>query len=558
MNGTILTPTAIWKNFIIEQKVKTKIVDKYKIGSIIKFALEIEGREVNDGKVNIYAEFYQKEEAKKSPVIILMQDFSIGENISLVKNLVKQGYGVMLVDLAGKMENKTNYTRYPISLDYVNYEIAKDNLFTVSFDAVKTCWYEWSAVIRYVVSYLNNLPNVTKIGCVAFGDVATVLWQVAGTDENLDCAVFGLNSGWLGYRGVQKFGGMVEPQFDDQMYKFIAGIDPQSYAMHVNCPVLMLSATNNVQYDIDRAFDTLSKIKQETYSAIHYSINQVNKINQDGYFDMLLFLSKYLQDDTKLNLPCDCDLKCEIENGQLIIEANGSLEGLKSVNVCIAEELADPTVRSWQIIKTKKVGESYVAKYTPFNKSELAIMYAVFKYANGFTICSKIIAKKFNQDEIAKTYKNNIVYSSRIDNASTLFVNNDTLQKDGDPFVNNAVLKKKGPMGIEGITSDSGVLTFMPSGKKCAPNSDSIFMLDVYSEKDGELVVCLIADYPSVKTEYFARVSIKGEDIWHNVQLPMNKFKTAEGMPLKDYSKIQAMSINVNGSEYLVNNALWI
>ena len=32
MNGTILTPTAIWKNFIIEQKVKTKIVDKCKIG----------------------------------------------------------------------------------------------------------------------------------------------------------------------------------------------------------------------------------------------------------------------------------------------------------------------------------------------------------------------------------------------------------------------------------------------------------------------------------------------------------------------------------------------
>ena len=95
---------------------------------------------------------------------------------------------------------------------------------------------------------------------------------------------------------------------------------------------------------------------------------------------MVLFLSKYLQENEKLSLPCDCDIKCEIKNDQLVIEANGSLEGLKSVNVCVAEELADPTLRAWQIVKTKKSGDNYVAKYTPFNKSEMAIMYAIFKY----------------------------------------------------------------------------------------------------------------------------------------------------------------------------------
>ena len=90
------------------------------------------------------------------------------------------------------------------------------------------------------------------------------------------------------------------------------------------------------------------------------------------------------------------------------------------------------------------------------------------------------------------------------------------------------------------------------------PNSDSIFMLDVYSKNDGELVVSLIADYLNQKIEYFTKVNIKGEDIWHNVQLPINKFKTKEGMPLKDCTKIQAMTINVRESEYLINNALWI
>lgn len=558
MNGTILTPTAIWKNFIIEQKVKTKILGNLKIDDIIRFDIEIEGREVSDGKVKIYAEFYQHERAKKSSVIILMQDFSICDDISLVKSLVKQGYGVMLVDLAGFNKNRRNYTEYPESLNYANFEIAKDNLYSVSFDAIKTCWYEWTAIVRYVVNYLANLPNVTKIGAVAFGDVATVLWQVAGTEKQLDAAVFGLNSGWIGYRGVNKFGGMVEPQFDDQMYKFIAGIDPQSYAMHVDCPVLMLSATNNAEYDIDRASDTLSKIKQEQYSALHYSANQVNKIDKDAYSNMLLFLQKYLQEDEKIELPSDCDIKCEIENGQIIIQATGSLDGVKAVNIFISEELAEPALRSWQTIKAKKSKDKFVATYIPFNKSEMVLMYASFKYANGFTICSKVISKKFNQDEISQNYKNNLVYSSRIENANSLFANSDTLLKGADYFLNKAVVEKKGPMGIEGITSESGILTFMPSTKKYSPNSDSILMLDVYAKKDGELVVCLIADYLNSKSEYFARVSISGKDIWHNVKLPLNKFKTVEGMPLKDYSKIQAMSINVQGSEYLINNALWV
>ena len=173
MKGTILTPTAIWKNFIIERKVNTKVVDKSRVGSVRKFELEIEGREVNDGKVNIYAEFYQNETAKKSPVIILLEDFSINTDLTLITSLVEQGYGVMTVDLAGKSENKEKYTKYPVSLDYANYEVAKDGLFNVSFDATKTCWYEWTAIIRYVVNYLSNLPNVTKIGGIA-GNIGVI------------------------------------------------------------------------------------------------------------------------------------------------------------------------------------------------------------------------------------------------------------------------------------------------------------------------------------------------------------------------------------------------
>ena len=109
--------------------------------------------------------------------------------------------------------------------------------------------------------------------------------------------------------------------------------------------------------------------------------------------------------------------------------------------MCLAEELADPTLRSWQIIKAKKTGDNYLAYYTPFHESEMVVMYGIFKYANGFTICSKIIAKKFTKEEVTRTYKNNLVYSSRFDNADTLFANKDTLEKKGELFLMFGILK---------------------------------------------------------------------------------------------------------------------
>ena len=54
------------------------------------------------------------------------------------------------------------------------------------------------------------------------------------------------------------------------------------------------------------------------------------------------------------------------------------------------------------------------------------------------------------------------------------------------------------------------------------------------------------------------RVNVFGGDVWHNVQLEKNRFKTAEGMVLKSYEKIDAIEFSVDEGEFLLNNALWV
>ena len=117
---------------------------------------------------------------------------------------------------------------------------------------------------------------------------------------------------------------------------------------------------------------------------------------------------------------------------------------------------------------------------------------------------------------------------------------------------------KKGPMDIMGVGCSRGLNTFAVSSQKYQPVNNSLIMLDVFVKENAQLTVKFIVDVLGDKKEYFATVNLLGGDVWHNVQFAMNKFKTVEGLVLKEFSKVDALQISVNGSEYLVNNLLWV
>ncbi len=562
MRNTILTPTVIWKDFSISNNLDVQIIDTQKIANFTTSRLMIEGRKVKDGTVKIYAELSRNVKLSTCPAILLLEDFSINQNKTLVNDLLNKGFAVLTIDLAGAVDGKEFFTSYPESIGYANYERVKDKLYEVEFNAKATCWYEWCAVLRHALKYLKEQDWVTAVGGFAFSDVATVLWHLAGTDKTLDAAVFGLNSGWLGYKGLYKFSGEVEPQFSDQMYKFIAGIDAQSYAFHITCPTLLLSATNNNSFDVDRACDTLAKMPQEVFSAVHYSINYIDRIDYDAYKNAILFFNKFLLNDEDLILPSELDVKADVVDGKIQIEVSTEEKNVVGLNVYMAQEYANPELRGWHKINVKKDNEGkYSASYLPFAESGLFMAFATLKTKNGFMISSNIVGKRFNEDEINKTHKNNILYSSQKENAHTIFFPANPSRENPSSvnvFDKGRVKEKKGPMGIEGVGSSAGLLSFIIGSKKYKPTDGAMFMIDVYAKQKATLTIKLITNYFGNKVEYISNTDVLGGDVWHNVKIDMNKFKTIEGMPLKEYAKVQAIEIDVKDTEFLINNALWV
>ena len=222
----------------------------------------------------------------------------------------------------------------------------------------------------------------------------------------------------------------------------------------------------------------------------------------------------------------------------------------------VSEEIAIPSERTWQKINTKKSGEKYLASYAPYAKSGSVTAFAQVNYKNGFAVGTIVINKKFEENEVCTQNKSKILYSSRYDNAEYVFAPATTTAMVY-PTETSRVKVAKGPMGISGVCCKYGLLTFKFKAEKDKPLDGSILMFDVFSSQAGELRVKLISNYHGAKVEYIANVKLVGGEVWQNVKLETNKFKTVEGMPLKSYETINAMEF-VSENEFLLNNALWV
>ncbi len=559
MAGTILTPVAIWRDFNIANAPTATELSKTKTGSITTVDLSIDGRETAKGKVSIFAKLWRGKVSSPAPAILLVGDFERSAD-ALAYDLAKKGYIVLEIDIEGKVSDKELYTKYPDNISYANYQNVKDKLYEVKGDASDTCWYEWASATRYALAYLKGLNEVSSVGGLGIGEACTVMWQVAGMDKTLDCACFALNAGWNGYRGMYKFSGAVEPQFSDEMYKYIAGVEPQAYAMHVTCPTLVLASTNSNVYDCDRAYDTVSRINGESFRAVHYSVGNIDAVNESGYQDAIIFFDSVLK-KSGVALPAEMDIKCEIVNGVAVIEVLPDGKDLKDIAVFVSEETVKPSLRAWQKlteIKEKKSNGSIVFEYSPYPNSGIITTFAQATYKSGFTIGSTIIAKKFSNEEVNLGYKSNVLYSSRLTNAETSFVCASVNEEQICVDEKSPVKVKKGAKGIEGLTCLGGLTTFKINAQKDRPKADAILMFDVQASVDTDFVVKLICDYYGQRVEYLAWVKLFGGELWQNIKLSLKKFKTKEGMPLRGYDKVEAISFVATDGEFMINNALWL
>lgn len=569
MSGNFLTPTALFNDFKKSGEVKAEIISDSTRKGVSITHLRITGDKTADGEVAIYAVLTRKAQLTLAPAVVIVQDFNDGTDITLANKFVERGYSALTIDLAGATENNLKkqidgvdkpYTVYPESLNYAVFDEIAENKAEIEDNARNTCWYVWARVIRYAVEYLKSNSLITKVGVLGVGRAATPLWQTLSVDCGISCAVIVGNAGWKGYRGINKFDGTPEPQFSDDALKYIAGIEPQAYAAHVKCPLMLLAPTNSPDFDIDRAYDTVSRISANIYTAVDYSVGGRKVVNADCFNGAFVFLDAFLfKDESKL--ADEVSVKAFAENGEIIAEVAPDTAGLKSLAVYFAEEEFEPTLRSWNK-ETKIVSEKdgvYTFRYKPYGETGSLTFFARAEYENGLNLCSVVGCKKFGGEDFFAIHRHRVLYSSRSVSGTNGFYpakESDAAPHGIDFKETSAVQVKNGPMDIAGLYCAEGALTFKVNMLKYKPERGAMLMLDVLVKGGGDFFVKAVVDYYGNKTEYVAKIYIFG-DLWQNVQLEINNFKTAEGMGLKTYDSVQALEF-YSEKEFLINNLLWV
>ena len=563
MAASVLTPNIIWSKFKIEEKINEKIIEEHITENLIVSNMFIDGRQIGDERVKIFATKIKRVDSGVAPAVIIAQKYIDGSDISFAKTVAKNGYTAFLVNLGGFKEGEEHYTEYPLQVEYANYSKERAEVIETEVSVINTCFYEWACVMLYAYAYLKSDALVSKIGAIAIDEYANALWQSSCVAE-FDCAVIVGNSGRRAYRGINKFSDAPEKTLTDNEVRFIAGIDSQSYATHVKCPLLLLAPTNSPMYDVDRAYDTLSAIPKTIYRAINYSVGNRFTVDYKSFNDAMIFFDEFLKlgKAEEVNLPKEVGIKADISDGKILIEVSPDVEQLKKLRVFCGEDTEEAKLRMWQVVShmIKSDDGKYRFGYRPYKNSSKVMLFARAEYDSGFRICSNIICKKFSKEEIAGNHRFKVLYTSKIQDGKRFFA----------PLVENehkptgidtdkdcpSVCEKKGPFDIIGLSARGGLLTFKIGAEKYRPNDDEMLMLDAVVKGGGDLKITLATDFFTNKQSYSADIKII-DGVWQNVKLSVGDFKTSGGVSLKSYSKIDAIEIT-SEKEFIVNNILWI
>lgn len=566
MNGKILTPISLWKNFSPSGNFQPEISSAREKDGILYRDVSFWGRQSEDGKVRIYALEVSpaaREQQERLPALLLLPEAGGGVDEKLAERFARRGYVVFCMDYCGERAGGGLHTVYPADLSYANYVEARKALERADEGADKTAWYEWTAAAYCAVKYLSALPYVSGVGVMGVREGGDIAWKLMTLTE-LCCGVCVNAAGWLAYRGVDKFGAGSSFELDESGRLFVAGLDSQSYAPFVKCPVLMLVSTTDVYTDADRAYDTFVRINQDYFSTISYSVKNGGVIDPEGVKDIDMFMDGYMK-DRQIFMPKPLNVSIEEEEGKTYAVLSADVQGeAQDCFVYFSENAPEECEREWIKVSSYERTEDGKKRFplSVYGGAGQIFAFGKVRYSNGFTVCSKITFRKTEGLGDGGVLHSNILYDSSMEGDFFLTVDyeesvlGDCLWKEGatEPVV------REGYGKIKGISCPKGLRTSRIALPRYAPQERALLHFSVYAEEDCNLAVSVVKRDRSGKSEtYTCEIPVEGGGKWKNCTLEAGWFHNENGVALDEFYTGRLLQfVERSRKNFILNNILWV
>lgn len=555
----ILTPLSLWESFDSSLETKSSVISSVEENGIVFERIRFKGRATRSGRVLIAAEYAYDKKSPSAETVLILPDSKDSFDRDLMKMFVSKGYSALMVDYRGVWEGSDFYTEYPADVGYANFSACGRHYAFVDGNAAETCWYEWVAVGIYARKYAIERSGSTEIAVVGLRDGGEIAWKL-GVAQKFECIIPVCAAGWRAYAGISKFVS-AEPDLNEERYRFIAGIDSQAYAPYVQCPVLLLCSTNDPAFDYDRAYDTFSRINPDFIgeSAIAYSVQCNSCIGWKCTADMFMFLDRTLK-NRQVFIPKPAEVNVETdEEDNLVATAIFDDQGIvESCGMYVAEDSMDSALRDWTACRPKtKISPKEQQFYLDvYEKASTVFVLCYVKYINGFTIWSKIVAKKIsgkfrNMQNLCK-----VIYSDKDGTNGFAPAKPEYDAVGGIFFLEDSAMPKLVDKGgaVKGLQAKTGLTTFRISNPRYSPVSGNILKVDVFC--DFNAVVKISMFDMSAHEEYSCENYLIG-GVWQCLVCESNLFKTVGGVALSAFSSNLRLTITCD-SPFAVNNLMWL
>ncbi len=553
MELQFLTPTAVWDGFNpVKDPLEASTIFSEEDDFIVTTGTYFTSETLEDGKVRVFVKTsFDKRWKDPRPVVLVISSQSYLDDAStLVKDFVKTGCVVSLIDFNGSFEEE-NHTSYPDSLASSQYPECNNHLSMIDGSAKTSPWFQWSKVVRRGISLLSEHPLVDeeRIGILGVGKGAQVAWQVAGMDGRVTALVAINGGGYLWRTGAHRFTMGNIPENDEER-AFSTGVGAETYARFVTCPTCYVVSSNNAYADVDRAEAIISLVPAKS-KTLMISRGTVDQITSSVYHSVKKWLGRNLNHDTEpVAMP---SLSFDKVGDSLYLVLKGE-KHFTSKQISLSYGEPNNIHRFWKTLEGgQKVGlHEYSYKVPVYDENELITAFASVSMKDVELSCSPVIgiipSKLGVGTNASRGGSGRIVYTGDMGLGSFSSMSKDVILDD------NNLSCGIGPFNIKGISVKKGSLVLYRNSREVfSAQRDVVVQCDAHSNKQRDIVI-------SVHTEkgvFSASVKLKGGDFWQKVSLTTSDFKNEFGKSLTLFSEVKKFSFD--GAEgVLFNNFIWV
>lgn len=568
MDSNILNPLQVIQKVNLSLPTQSVLISRKRDGGLILDEVRYRGRDVDGERVNIYAHFLHKENIEKTPAVLLLGERSKSVDYDLMKYFAQMGYSVLMPDYRGETKENSgrgNYTLYPNSISYANFEQSDDHLFPNGDSSVlETAWFEWLSVGKFSIDFLRSVTK-GKIGLAGIRSGGELVWKLSLLD-GIACSITMSAIGWIAYHGESRYA-LSHRKLSENDLKFIAGMDSEAYAPFVNKPILILGTGRDEWADMDRAYDSYSRIPKTVEKTISYSVRNDKYLGNRVQNDIELFFSKHL-DGREVFIPSPAELSVSV-NKKGALEAKITFDETSSVERCglyIVEGEQLPSDREWRRVNLSSTEEDGKEIYMIPICEETKVLYlcAFYGCSNGFTASSRVVRFEVKR-KLSYTYpRSKILYSGR-ENADLFYSKMPEENLIADYLLKAPTIKKpelkKGYGGIEGVECKDHIESYLVGMEKFRADESSLFAFDAYSEENTSFFVTFYRREGNEVVAYRHAESLSARGKWKKFVLKPTDFSLITNVSrtiLSSFSDVFKISFETKGKEFLVNNLIWI